>query len=300
MKYKKTVIILSILCFAAACFISGIDSYADFSGGDTAKTGSVAGSESSTENEKDISLSDSRNAADEKQGLVSLKRKLKKELSGRSGSWSVYVKRLDTNEYMLINDRRLPSASLIKLYVMMTVFNEQKEGTLKRSSIINDRLKKMITVSDNEAANSLTTALSKNNTFKAGTKRINSYCKENGYTKTRFLVSMGKSSPKNVTSARDCGTALERMYRNTCVDRKSSKKMIKLLKAQTRRNKIPFGLPKKVVTANKNGETYFSENDAAIVYSKGADYVIVVMSKNGRDSIAEIRRLSRIVYDYFN
>ena len=128
----------------------------------------------------------------------------------------------------------------------------------------------------------------------------NAYCKNNGYSKTKFLVAMGKSSPKNVTGARDCGLVLERIYRRTCVDKTSSKKMLKLLQAQTRRGKIPAGVPAGVKVANKTGETAFAENDAAIVYSKGADYVIVVMSENGRNSVNEIKRISKKVYDYFN
>ena len=161
-------------------------------------------------------------------------------------------------------------------------------------------MKKMITVSDNESANVLTGRLTKKGSFKTGIKVINNYCKTNGYTKTKFLVEMGKSSPKNVTSARDCGWALERMYRGTAVSPKSSKKMIKLLKAQTRRSKLPFGVPKGVTIANKTGETSFAENDAAIVYSEGADYVIVVMSKKGKGAVEEIRKISKLVYEYFN
>ena len=236
-----------------------------------------------------------------KAGLSDLKKKLKKELKGKSGQWSVYVKNLDTNEYLLINNKKLPSASLIKLYVMMAAYEEAKGGeAVKENSSFKSLMKKMITVSDNESANVLAKRLTGKGTFKAGIKVINKYCKTNGYTKTRFLVEMGKSSPKNVTSARDCGWALERMYRGTAVSPKSSKKMIKLLKAQTRRSKLPAGVPKGVTIANKTGETSFAENDAAIVYSDGADYVIVVMSKNGKGAVEEIRKRSQIVYKYFN
>jgi len=111
---------------------------------------------------------------------------------------------------------------------------------------------------------------------------------------------MGKSSLKNVTSAKDCGRVLERIYRKTAVNKKSSGKMLKLLKAQKRRTKIPAGVPAKVTVANKTGETYFAENDAAIVFSDGADYVIVVMSKNGQGAVSEIRKISKIAYKYFN
>lgn len=236
----------------------------------------------------------------EKKGLAKLKKKVSKELKGKAGSWSVYVKNLDTNEYMLINNKKLPSASLIKLYVMMTAYDEVKKENIKESTLFKSRMKSMITVSDNDATNALTRSFTKKRTFEAGASKVNKYCKKNGYSKTGFLVEMGKSSPKNVTCTRDCGLALEHMYRKTAVDKTSSKKMIKYLKAQTRRGKIPAGVPRSVTVANKTGETSFTENDAAIVYSKGADYVIVVMSKNGSGSVKEIQKISKIVYDYFN
>ena len=248
----------------------------------------------------DTDSNNKNTAINEKKGLTKLKKKVSKELKGKTGSWSVYVKNLDTNEYMLINNKKLPSASLIKLYVMMTAYDEVKKGNIKENTLFKSRMKSMITVSDNDAANALTRSFTKKKTFEAGASKVNKYCKKNGYSKTRFLVEMGKSSPKNVTCTRDCGLALERMYKKTAVDKASSEKMIKYLKVQTRRGKIPAGIPKTVTVANKTGETSFAENDAAIVYSKGADYVIVVMSKNGSGSIKEIQKISKIVYNYFN
>lgn len=233
-------------------------------------------------------------------GLSGLKKKIKKQLKGQTGQWSVYVKNLETNEFMVINNKKLPSASLIKLYVMMTAYEEIDKGDVKENSILAGWTNKMITVSDNESTNAITKVLTKKGTFSAGVSKVNKYCRNNGYNKTKFLVEMGKSSPKNVTSAKDCGWALERMYRNTAISKKRSKQMIKLLKAQTRRGKIPAGIPEGVTVANKTGETTFAENDAAIVYSNGADYIIVVMSKNGKNSVSQIQKISKITYDWFN
>ncbi len=235
-----------------------------------------------------------------KVGLSPLKKKIQKEIKKHKGTWSVYVKNLDTNEYLLIQNKKLPSASLIKLYTMMTVYDKasHKKFTLNKK---NKRLlNRMITVSSNEACNTLTKNLSGKKLFSDGKKQINRYCRKNGYSKTSFQVPMGKSSRKNVTSARDCGYALERMYRGTCVSKAYSKEMIKLLKKQSRRTKIPAGIPKNVKTANKTGETSFAENDAAIVYSRGADYIIVVMSYNGTNSVKGIQKISKLTYQYFN
>ena len=235
-----------------------------------------------------------------KKGLTALRKKVSNELKGKSGTWSVYVKNLDTNEYMVINNKKMPSASLIKLYVMMEAYQEVAKKKIKEDDTFKNRMKRMITISSNYDTNVITSSLTKKNTFDAGKKKVNSYCKKNGYTKTQFVSQMGLSDPANVTSVKDTGYALERMYRKTAVSKKKSKQMIKLLKAQTRRNKIPAGVPEGVTVANKTGETAIADNDAAIVYSKGADYVIVVMSKNAPGSTAEIRTISKIVYEYFN
>ena len=235
-----------------------------------------------------------------KKGLTGLRKKVNSELKGKAGTWSVYVKNLDTNEYMVINNKKLPSASLIKLYVMMEAYDEVRKKNIKEDDTFKGRMNRMITISSNYDTNMITASLTKKNTFDAGKKKVNSYCKKHGYTKTKFVSKMGLSDPANVTSVKDTGFALERMYRKTAVSKSKSKKMIKFLKAQTRRNKIPAGIPEGVVVANKTGETAVADNDAAIVYSKGADYVIVVMSKNAPGSTEEIRKISKMVYEYFN
>ena len=291
-KRLRFVLVLSMI-FLSISFFSGLDKV--YASSYFVRKYAVESSENSV-----IDSANKNSVVNEKKGLTKLKKKILKELKGSKGSWSVYVKNLDTNEYMLINNKKLPSASLIKLYVMMTAYDEVKKGNIKENTLFNSRMKSMITVSDNDATNALTRSFTKKKTFNAGASMVNKYCKKNGYSKTRFLVEMGKSSPKNVTCTRDCGLALERMYRKTAVNKASSKKMIKYLKAQTRRGKIPAGVPKTVTVANKTGETSFAENDAAIVYSKGADYVIVVMSKNGSGSIKEIQKISKMVYNYFN
>ena len=232
-------------------------------------------------------------------GLKALKKQLNKELSSQPGTYQIYVKNLDTNYYLTINDSQMTSGSLMKIFVMLDCYNEVKKGTLSEDSTFNKYMWDMITVSDNPSTNELTKLLG-DGSFGTGAAHVNKYCKKNKYSGTKFVAEMGKCDPRNVTTAKDCGWALERMYRNTAVDAAYSKKMITTLKAQTRRNKIPAGVPAGTVVANKTGELTSVENDAAIVYSPGANYILVVMSKNGVNAISEIGNISKIVYDYFN
>ena len=74
---------------------------------------------------------------------------------------------------------------------------------------------------------------------------------------------------------------------------------------QTRRNKIPAGIPEGIGVANKTGELSNVENDAAIIYdtAKGKDLVICFMSENLADTYSAqdtIAQCSHYIYGYFN
>jgi beta-lactamase class A len=105
---------------------------------------------------------------------------------------------------------------------------------------------------------------------------------------------------QNYTSARDCALLLGMIYRGECVTAAYSEKMLELLKAQQRISKIPAGVPKGVVTANKTGElTGLSECDAAIVFAEESPYILCILSQP-QDNSAAVRRIveiSRTVYD---
>ena len=77
--------------------------------------------------------------------------------------------------------------------------------------------------------------------------------------------------------------------------------MLNLLLNQERSYKIPAGLPSGVKSGNKTGETDNYQHDAAIVYGKKIDYVIVVFSTaNEYTGINGIKEISSIVYNYLN
>ena len=77
--------------------------------------------------------------------------------------------------------------------------------------------------------------------------------------------------------------------------------MLNLLLAQERRYKIPAGLPSGVKSGNKTGETDSYQHDAAIVYGKKTDYVIVVFAQVGEyTGIIGIKEISGMVYERLN
>lgn len=241
-----------------------------------------------------------------KKGLNPLKKKLQKQIKKYNGKHSIYVKNLNTNTWMIINNRKVTPASTIKLYNMATVYDQIKKGNLKESKYIKSQLKAMITVSSNDAYNNLLIKIGHGSASK-GIKTVNKYCKKKGYKQTLAGGTLGPSSTrqrvwlyKSHTSVKDLGHIMEDIYRGQLVSKQASKKMLKYLKAQEVKYKIPAGLPKGVKSANKTGEYSKYEHDAALVFSKNADYVIVVMTERDGAAISHIRKISKTVYNYFN
>lgn len=235
--------------------------------------------------------------------LTKLEKKLRSAVKKYPGTWSVYVKNLNTNESITINNQRIYAASLIKIYAMAAAYDRINQKKLSESSI-KSTINSMITVSSNDAFNTVVRSI--------GTSYINTWCKKNGYTGTNQAHGLSPSSNNyglyngtgsNVTTVKDCGKLLESIYRGTCVSKSASKKMLKHLKGQQRRSKIPAGVPSGVTVANKTGETDDTTHDVAIVYSKGADYIICVMGNcpgYAWSASSYITRLSRMTYQYFN
>lgn len=159
-------------------------------------------------------------------------------------------------------------------------------------------LNAMITVSDNDSANTLVGMLG-NGDNAAGQEAVNTYCKNNGYTDTsmgRMLLEKA-SANENYTSARDCSVFLKNIYENKL---EHSEDMLNLLKQQTRTEKIPKGIPSGVETANKTGELDHVENDAAIVFDGENPYIICVMADNLSDTTEARQRIvdiSSVVYE---
>ncbi|RSX51985.1 serine hydrolase [Bifidobacterium callimiconis] len=237
--------------------------------------------------------------------LDTLKGTLEQQLGGYSGTWSLYVEDLTTGASISINDHRQPSASVIKLYVMLAVYDQIAQGKLTETADIDTLLTQMITVSSNQATNTLVKTLGGGDA-QAGFMIVNDTAKANGFTETAMndlLYDSGThDSSLKQTSANDAGAFMAKVYRGQLVSADTSAKMLDLLLGQTRRTKIPAGVPDGTKVANKTGEIPGTENDAAIVYGTKGDYVITVMSEDVDNSTAQanIRAISGTVWDAMN
>lgn len=259
----------------------------------------------------------------EELGIKNLQPQLESMISGYDGTWSVYVKNLDTQEEILLNNTPLYSASLIKTFVMASVYENMDEileheaqlmkmepDSDKVKAKVEDLLWNMITVSDNESCNELGRLHSEKHDFLEGAELVNDFIQKEGYEDTLYQSTLHPSaSPKlslgqhNTTTVKDCGMLLESIYLGKCVSKEASEEMLELLMNQKNTYKIPSGISAAVSIANKTGETDADQHDMAIVYGPKATYILCVMSqdfKNSSTAIENIRKISGAVYYYLN
>lgn len=258
-----------------------------------------------------------------KEQMQELENNLKKLLEDADGTWSIYVRDLQTEVSFSLNNEEMYAASLIKLFVMEKCFadyremitNDMKSSDDKEASTeyIETLLKGMIEVSDNESFNELVKLQNADRDFEEGAEEINRYLEAQGYTDTGLYHTLHPSFSEyerisdegNHTSVEDCGLLLERIYGRDCVSEKASEEMLELLMGQQLTEKIPVGLPENelVVCANKTGETDSDNHDAAIVCGPRKDYVLCIMSsdwENSGEAVMTIREISKIVYETLN
>lgn len=234
--------------------------------------------------------------------LTGLKEDLEQLTGQMDGTWSIYVKNLQTGDAISLNNQEMYAASLIKLFVMESAFENKKE-LVENDSLLSgsaqaseekftDILTAMITVSDNESYNELVRLHSPSLDFVEGCTSVEEWLEDSNYTDTGIYHTLSPSETEpqytsdeeNHTSVEDCGKLLEAIYSGTCVSEEASREMLAFLCEQQLTTKIPAGLPEGVLSANKTGETDEVEHDTAIVFGEETDYILCVMSEGWSDS----------------
>lgn len=236
-------------------------------------------------------------------GIEGLRERILTSISDRvdfGENWQVYVLRLSDGARETIGTGRMTAASLIKLYIMGAVYEKYDELiTQNGKDNIDNLLRTMITISDNNAANTLTEMLGQGDVV-TGRAAVNSYCMRNGYDDSSMERMLLETSTEreNYTSAEDCGNFLKRIYHGEIP---FGDEMLSLLKQQERIEKIPAGVPEGVEVANKTGELETVENDAAVVFMEGSPYILCVMSENVVDPSAARQTIINISSEvYYN
>ncbi|KAF0467917.1 serine hydrolase [Pediococcus pentosaceus] len=240
------------------------------------------------------------------------------------GETSVYVSPTDSTEEVVSNSKAQRAASNIKLFILITAYQQVNEGklnlndkyTLKDSDKVNgtgeirnmssgteisiqDLLEDMMEDSDNTAANIVIRQL-------GGMNKVNAQIKKIGAKDTkleRMLMDMDalKDGKDNYTSVADLGMVLKKIYNHQMVSTKYDNAMLDILKKNNNHTKLPHDLPEEATVYNKTGEfdDYGVENDAAIFGNNKGSFVIVVMSQDGSrdEQIKKMISFGSVMYD---
>lgn len=242
-----------------------------------------------------------------------------------SGSVGYVVKDLRTGHTVEDNATKIfPSASLIKLPIMVAAFQAVEEGKLsldtsvplrlqdKRGGsgvlkfarpgsifTVRELLEVMIIQSDNTAAELMIQKLGFDYLQKAFGQLGLRYTEihPDGFRLTpRHILEDNKTSPQ------DMAFLLERIYQKQLVSAKASEQMLTILKHQKLRDRLPRFLPTGWEIAHKTGLLRRACHDVGIVFSPGGDYLICVLTSHDptyKMAKRFIASLGRITYDYY-
>jgi beta-lactamase class A len=237
----------------------------------------------------------------------------------------IYIKDLKTGKTWEYNaDRLFRSASLIKLPIMVGVFNLVKEnkisleteliltskervdgsGSLKwardgtRITVL-ELVYRMVTESDNTATRMLIDHI--------GIDYFKSYFKQIGLSYTNITeegmnLTSGRVSKENFTTPREMGYLLERIYKKDIVSKDMCEMMLDILKRNKSHSRIRKGIPITWQVGHKTGLLRKSCSDVGIVFSPNGDYILCVLLddvtsyRSGKEFIAKVAKITAEFY----
>lgn len=252
---------------------------------------------------------------------------VRKAVKAYKGEAAFVIKDLDMGwQIESHKDTAIPSASLVKIPIMLSYFCAANEGKLKLDNAIilkqsdktdgsgtlknsppgtgykiADLIYLMITESDNTAANMLIENM--------GFDELNRYFSKIGLKHTNLARKMmdfklRKDGVENYTTAGDMAYILDELYRGKFLNKNISKKCLELLSEQKINDRIPKKLPNDITVAHKTGLENGVCHDVGIVYTNKGDFLICVLAKHGfgtaRPTKRLISRLSLLTYNYYS
>ncbi len=119
--------------------------------------------------------------------VAAVEQVLDTKLAQYGGTWSAPYIDLERGRDVTVNDEKLVAASLVKLYIMLAVFDDGIEhDTITDDANVDALLKQMITVSSNEAANGLLSRIG-NGDGKAAIATVTATAQRYGFTSSEEL-----------------------------------------------------------------------------------------------------------------
>lgn len=242
------------------------------------------------------------------------------------GRVSIVLKDLGTNKTWKHNpDDLFPSASLIKVPIMVAAFQKIHDGQLS----LNDRLAlrrrhrvggsgslkwrpdgTKVTVKDllylmiNESDNTATALIIET----LGLNYVQQQFSKMGLFYTEIYpegmsIKGGRVKHENYTTANEMAGLMERIYRGQLVDSYSSRLMLDILKhKKAAASRLAKGLPAGWEIAHKTGLLRLACHDSALIFSPDGAYSLTVLTgqnNNYKTAKEFISRLGRVTYRHY-
>jgi beta-lactamase class A len=234
--------------------------------------------------------------------------------TAHKGRVAIAVRHLGTGEsYYRDADEVMPTASLIKLAVMVEVYQQAAEGRItltdpvtlhkadkvQGSGILTDHFSEgasfplvdavrlMIVFSDNTATNLVLDRIG----IDATARRMEAW----GFPNTKIHAKVFRGGTTSVfpertkkyglgsTTAREMVKLLEQLHQGKLVSPEACKAMLEHLKKCDDKDKFPRFLPAKVVVAHKTGSVSDARTDAGILYLSGGPVAVCVLTAENED-----------------
>jgi beta-lactamase class A len=254
------------------------------------------------------------------------------------GKVAIAVKHLGTGEsYALNANEPMPTASLIKLAVMIEVYQQVAEGKIKLSDLVTlreedkvpgsgvltdhftagltfplrDAVHLMIAVSDNTATNLVLDKIGIGATAKRmeawGLPNTKIHAKSFRGSTTSMFPERTKQFGLGSTTASEMLVLLEKLHGGKVVSPAACKEMIALLKKCQDHEKFPRFLPENVAVAHKTGSVSDARTDAGLIELPGGPVALCVLTAENADRRWVVdnagnlfcANVAREVYDYF-
>ena len=251
---------------------------------------------------------------------------------GFRGHVGVYVRHLPTGRMAAIHaDRMFPSASLIKIPILIKTFDAISKGRLgyRQKVIYNDTLKTagagLLSAFKNGSeveiseALMLMTAMSDNTAalwlqhLVGGGKAVNGWLKVNGFKETRVnagtpgRLKQWKQYNWGQTTPREMAELLVMIREGRAVSRAASEEMYRLLTRSYWSTEALSQIPPYVQAASKQGSVARARSEVVLVNAPHGDYVFCIMTSDQEDESWEadnegfvlLRDVSRMLWQHF-
>lgn len=263
---------------------------------------------------------------------VKLKALLQKEINGFNGDVGIYVQHLKRNTQVSIHaDTVFPTASIVKVPILVGVFQKVSEGELKLSQPFSYDVKRVYGGSGlmqfykDSAKTDLSTLISLMLTYSdnvtsiwlqelsGGGAAINELMDKLGLPHTKVnsrtagREEIWKKYGWGQTTPREMSLLFMKIRKGEVINARYSDKMYRYLKNQFYNERSLSQFPAHINTISKTGSVNEARGEVVLVNAPSGDFVFSILTKNNKDQSwtkeneAEelTRKLASIIWNYY-